>query len=124
MSNPENDLESAFNLLLWTHDDEYDFDPKNKDHLRIKNLWEKALKRSETFSIEVEEAKAKYKYWDHGRRVLDAQLLNPIIVGKTQLGFVVLDGSHRLITAIEKEAKMINVILIDVSFSDTIDDME
>jgi hypothetical protein len=124
MNYTDNDLECAFHLLLWTHDDENDFDPKDRDHQKLRRQWENALKKSETFAIEVEEAKIKYRYWDHGRRVRDKHLDNPIIVGKTPSGYVVLDGSHRLITAVEKEKKLINVILVDVSFSNCIDDMQ
>jgi hypothetical protein len=120
----QQDLNDAFNLMLWTMDNSEEYNPKDPEHVQLRKKWDRAVKLGEHFRLAPEEARNLYRHWDHGRRVAGKALEQPLIVGKTRDKYVILDGSHRLLSAIEKEKKFINIFLIDVSFCDSVDDMQ
>lgn len=124
LSRFESDLNDAFKLLFWTIEPELDFNPKNPDHLKIKNLWDKSLEKGEMESYCVHDAFLRFRHWDHGRDIHPSRLNCPIIVGKSSSGnYIVLDGSHRLIKAKKIEKETIPCFIIDVSFCQEIEDM-
>ena len=75
--------------------------------------------------ITVTEAQENFRYWNHNRDVPFPFLNCPIIVGRTKLNnLIILDGSHRLIKSIKENREYIPCFIVDVSFCDTVDDME
>lgn len=106
----KNDLDDAFNIILFAlGKDNWEEDP-TKDIERLRLIWNKAVSEGRKKIVPIEDAK-NFRYW-HRRNVSDEFLNNPIIVSY-DVG-IVLDGSNRLAKLISLGAENVEVFFVSL----------
>lgn len=116
------DVEDAFRIVRLIADVEED--ETDNIYQKVKKNWEKVLAKSREEFIDLSLA-LTIRRSHHERVVSKKHLNNPIIVGKTREGnLIMLDGNHRLHQHIENLNEQIPAIILDISWLEDADDME
>jgi oligoribonuclease (3'-5' exoribonuclease)/GNAT superfamily N-acetyltransferase len=114
------DLEDAFSVLLMIADMDDDGNVPPEEEAIFRDKWDKAVSAGKTVSFPMEFVAENFEVFDHGRRVEEEHLKNPIIVAKVGDYYSVLDGSHRLITAYEKKRKTIDAFVVSLPWANAL----
>jgi hypothetical protein len=108
------DLKDAFHVI----NVQLNVDETEDQERALYDAWQEGLQEAKLETWKVGDAAKKFSITDHRRRIKEQYLDNPIIVAKIGEDYVVLDGSHRLITKFETKAKEIQALIVPLPWAE------